>query len=118
LINPVSGTIDYAVNLDWRDLPLAALIRERYILPVHIANNSQAAAFAEKTLGAHHDLPNLIVIKIGRGIAASIVINGKPYYGDGPYTGEIGHVVVKKTANLCACGNAAALKPVASTGFI
>ncbi len=118
LINPVSGTIDYAVNLDWRDLPLAALIKERYNLPVHVANNSQAAAFAEKTFGAHHDLRNLIVIKIGRGIAASIVINGKPFYGDGPYTGEIGHVVVKENGDLCACGKRGCLETVASSRFI
>ncbi len=32
LVDPISGTIEYAVNLDWRDLPLAELIRERYEL--------------------------------------------------------------------------------------
>jgi N-acetylglucosamine repressor len=118
LIDPISGTIDYAVNLDWRDLPLAKLIRERYDLPVHVANNSQAAAFAETTFGAHRDLPNMIVIKIGRGIAARIVINGEPFFGDGPYAGEIGHVVVKENGDLCPCGKHGCLETVASSRVI
>jgi predicted NBD/HSP70 family sugar kinase len=118
LIDPSSGTVDYAVNLDWRDLPLAQLIRERYNLPVHVANNSQAAAFAETTFGIHRDLPNMIVIKIGRGIAARIVINGQPFFGDGPYAGEIGHVVVKENGDQCACGKHGCLETVASSRVI
>jgi len=118
LIDPISGTIEYAVNLDWRDLPLAKLIHDRFNLPVHVANNSQAAAFAETTFGAHRDLPNMIVIKIGRGIAARIVLNGEPFFGDGPYAGEIGHVVVKENGDLCACGKYGCLETVASSRVI
>lgn len=118
LLDPTSGTVELAVNLDWRDLPLAALIRERYGLPVHVANNSQAVAYAETTFGAHRDLPNMIVIKIGRGIAARVVINGEPFYGDGPYAGEIGHVVVKENGDPCACGKRGCLETVASTRVI
>lgn len=118
LVDAISGTIELAVNLDWRDLPLAQLIRERYNLPVHVANNSQAAAYAETTFGAHRDLPNMIVIKIGRGIAARVVINGEPFFGDGPYAGEIGHVVVKENGDPCACGKRGCLETVASSRVI
>lgn len=118
LINSINGTIDYAVNLDWRDLPMADLIHDRYNLPVHVANNSQAAAFAETTFGAHRDAPNIIVIKVGRGIAARVVINGDPFFGDGPYAGEIGHVVVKENGDLCPCGKHGCLETVASSQVI
>jgi predicted NBD/HSP70 family sugar kinase len=114
LIDPISGKICLSVNLDWRNLPLAKLIHDRYNLPVHVANNSQAAAIAETTFGTHRDIRNMVVIKIGGGIAAGIVINGEPYFGDGFGAGEIGHVVVKENGELCPCGHYGCLETVAS----
>ncbi len=118
LINPVNGIIRYSVNLDWRDLPLAKLVQERYNLPVQIANNSHAAAIAETTFGANRDGSNLVVVKIGRGIAAGIVINGEPYFGEGHGAGEIGHLVIKENGDLCRCGHYGCLETVASSRAI
>jgi len=115
LIDPISGTICLSVNLDWSNLPLARLIHDHYNLPVHIANNSQAAAIAETTFGTHRDIRNMVVVKIGGGIAAGIVINGEPYFGDGFGAGEIGHVVVKENGELCPCGHYGCLETVASS---
>ncbi|MCE1254119.1 MAG: ROK family transcriptional regulator [Anaerolineae bacterium] len=118
LIDPINGIIRYSVNLDWRDLPLASLVRERYNLPVQIANNSHAAAIAETTFGSNRDASNLIVVKIGRGIAAGIVINGEPYFGEGYGAGEIGHLVIKENGDLCRCGHYGCLETVASSSAI
>jgi predicted NBD/HSP70 family sugar kinase len=60
----------------------------------------------------------MIVIKIGRGIAAGIVINGEPYFGEGFGAGEIGHVVVKENGDLCPCGHHGCLETVASSHVI
>ena len=49
LVDSRTGTIRRAVNLDWRDLPLGAIVAERYGVPVNVANDSQAAALAEYT---------------------------------------------------------------------
>ena len=51
LMDPVNRVVRYAVNLDWYDLPLGALLEERYRMPIYIANDSQAAALAEFTFG-------------------------------------------------------------------
>jgi N-acetylglucosamine repressor len=115
LIDPIGGTICLSVNLDWRNLPLARLIHDQYNMPVHVANNSQAAAIAETTFGANRDARNIIVIKIGHGISAGIVINGESYFGDGFGAGEIGHVVVKENGELCPCGHYGCLETVASS---
>ena len=40
------GTIRWAVNLDWKDLPLADLLHDRYGLPTVVANDARAAALA------------------------------------------------------------------------
>jgi N-acetylglucosamine repressor len=118
LIDPQKGIIRYSVNLDWHDLPLANLIEERYHLPVHVANNSQAAAMAEITFGSNRSAKNLIVLKVGRGIAAGIVINGQSYFGDGFGAGEIGHLVFEKNGDLCRCGHRGCLETIAGSEAI
>lgn len=116
LVDARAGVIINAVNLNWVDVELGDLISERYEKPVYIANDSHMAALAEFTFGAERESDNLIVIKIGRGIGAGIVIHGQPFYGDGMGAGEIGHVVVvEENGRSCTCGNRGCLETVAGT---
>jgi glucokinase-like ROK family protein len=105
LMNPEAGTVRIAVNLDWKNLPLRDILETRYNLPVYIANDSQVAALGEYTFGGNRDSSNLIVVKIGRGLGAGIVINGHLHYGDGYGAGEIGHIKAVATGGeRCRCG--------------
>jgi N-acetylglucosamine repressor len=117
LMDAHKGIVRNAVNLNWTNLPLRDLLQERYNLPVYIANDSQVAALAEHTFGSSKDADtsNLVVIKIGRGIGAGLIINRQLYYGDGFGAGEIGHVVVVEDGELCRCGNRGCLETVASS---
>ena len=54
LINTEKGIVVNAVNLAWKNLPLADLLKERYHLPVAILNDSQAAAIGEYLYGVEH----------------------------------------------------------------
>ena len=119
LVDTRSGTIRWAVNLDWQDLPLGGLLHERYGLPANVANDSQAAALAEYTFGAEpRRRPNLVTIKIGRGIGAGLVLNGALFQGDGFGAGEIGHVAVVDDGAACRCGRFGCLETVASSRAI
>jgi len=115
LVNTREGVVVNAVNLDWQDLPLAALLQSRYHLPVTILNDSQATAIGEFVYGAnHHSEGNLIVVTIKHGIGAGILINGRLFQGDGGGAGEIGHVVVQENGELCRCGKYGCLETIAS----
>ena len=116
LINSSEGLVINAVNYDWKNLRLAEIIRERYKLPVHIINDCQAAAIAEKQYGnGNQKVSNMMVVNIRHGIGAGIIINGEIYQGDGGSAGEIGHIVViPDGGELCRCGNHGCLETVAS----
>ncbi len=114
LIDSAEGTVLQAVNLDWRDLPLGRLLRERHGLPVHVANDSQACALAEHVFGEVRGR-NLVAIKVGQGIGAGLVLNGELYQGDGHGAGEIGHTTVDRDGERCRCGSRGCLETVAST---
>jgi len=113
LVDSRTGTIRRAVNLDWRDLPLGAIVAERYDVPVNVANDSQAAALAEYTYAGGDRVPNLIAIRVGRGVGAGLILRGSLFQGDGSGAGEIGHVVVDDDGALCRCGRTGCLETVA-----
>src|SRR5512143_4127581 len=115
LVNTREGLVVNAVNLDWQNLPLAQLLQERYHLPVHIMNDSQAAAIGEYVYGGGYRADeNLVVINIRRGIGAGILVNGRLFQGDAGGAGEIGHMVVQENGPLCRCGNHGCLETLAS----
>ncbi|MCX8061612.1 MAG: ROK family transcriptional regulator [Anaerolineales bacterium] len=120
LINTSEGIVINAVNFDWKDFPLAKILRERYQLPVYIYNDCQAAAMGEYLYGGYHQKgENLVVINVGYGIGSGIIINGKLFQGDDGGAGEIGHVVVvHKEAKPCRCGHYGCLESVASAQAI
>jgi predicted NBD/HSP70 family sugar kinase len=113
LVDSRTGTIRRAVNLDWRDLPLGTIVGERYDVPVNVANDSQAAALAEYTYAGGDRVPNLIAIRVGRGVGAGLILRGALFQGDGSGAGEIGHVVVEADGDLCRCGRTGCLETVA-----
>jgi predicted NBD/HSP70 family sugar kinase len=116
LVNAREGIVVNAVNLDWQDLPLARLLETRYHLPVSVLNDSQAMAIGEFVYsGAYKSDDNLVVVNVGYGIGAGILISGRIFQGDGGGAGEIGHVAVQENGVLCRCGKYGCLEAVAST---
>lgn len=118
LVDSRTGTIRRAVNLDWRDLPLGTIVADRYGVPVNVANDSQAAALAEYTFAGGDRVPNLIAIRVGRGIGAGLILRGALFQGDGSGAGEIGHLVVDDDGTPCRCGRTGCLETVAGGGSI
>ncbi len=118
LVDPHQGIVRRAVNLDWVDLPLRDRLEARFGRPVHVANDSHMAALAEFTYGEPLPGANLIAIRIGRGIGAGVILDGRPFYGDGFGAGEIGHVVVDPAGDLCTCGNHGCLETTSSVRAI
>lgn len=118
LMDARGGVVRKAVNLDWQELPLRDLLETRYNLPVYMANDSHVAALGEYTFGEDKKTSSLIVVKVGRGTSAGIVLNGRLHYGDGSGAGEIGHVTVVENGELCNCGHAGCLETVASSRAI
>ena len=112
------GTIRWAVNLSWTDLPLGNLLHARYGYPTIVANDSRAAALATFLFDGEDRPANLVAIKIGRGIGAGLVLDGELFGGDGDGAGEIGHIVVEPDGAECHCGRFGCLETVASAPAI
>jgi glucokinase-like ROK family protein len=118
LFDTVNGVVRRAVNVGWENLPLGDLLQARYHLPVCVINDCQATALAEYMFGAGQDAGNLVVLRVGHGIGAGVVLDGQLFQGDGFGAGEVGHVVVVEDGLPCRCGNFGCLETVASSAAI
>ncbi len=113
LMDVSAEVVRRAVNFGWQNLQLKSLIQSRYQLPVYMGNVAHMAALAEYTFGGGQHRENLVVVHIGHGIGAGIILQGELFHGDAYGAGEIGHAVVVEQGQLCNCGNYGCLETVA-----
>jgi predicted NBD/HSP70 family sugar kinase len=99
----LAGCVLTAPNRGWSDLPLQARLQAELGLPVIVANDANAAALAEYGFGGAS--ADLMLVMIGYGVGAGLLLDGTPLFGSRFAAGEIGHVVVGTDGGeACACG--------------
>ncbi|MCU1421946.1 MAG: putative family transcriptional regulator [Microbacteriaceae bacterium] len=99
-----NGLVD-STQLGWSQVPLGATLQRELNLPVLVENNVNALAVAERLYGVGRQHDNFLVITIGTGVGAGIVVDGVVLRGAGGGSGEIGHIPVTDGGPLCSCGN-------------
>ena len=90
------GIVRWAYTLAWKDFPLKARLAERYHLPITVDNDVNLAALGELWFGAGQNCQNMILVAIGTGIGAGIIIDGALYRGSSESSGEIGNMLPGK----------------------
>jgi glucokinase len=116
LVDAAAGMARYSENLGWRDVPFTARLTETTGLPVAFDHDVRAAGAAEQRLGAGRGHRDVAFVPIGTGIAAALVLDGRPYAGGG-WAGEIGHIDVGSGLP-CPCGATGCLETIASAAAI
>lgn len=105
----LSGTVLSAPNLGWTNLALQSIVEAATALPVVVANDANAAALAEYSFG--DALGDFMLIRVGRGVGAGLILGGGPIYGSRFAAGELGHVVVGTDGGEeCVCGKRGCLE--------
>jgi glucokinase len=104
-VDRARATVLFAPNLAWRDEPVKQKVEDRIGLPVLVENDANATAWAETIFGAARGHEHVVLITVGTGIGAAIVINGQLYRGRWGMAGEPGHYRVVPGGRLCGCGN-------------
>ncbi|WP_229686194.1 ROK family protein [Longimycelium tulufanense] len=119
----VPGVVDeergvgvYSANLGWRDAPFAELLTARTGLPTAFGHDVRAGGLAELRLGAARGHRDALIMPIGTGIAAAIVVGGRVHSAGG-YAGELGHIDIGH-GEPCGCGQRGCLERVASSAAI
>ncbi|MGE5224194.1 MAG: ROK family protein [Omnitrophica WOR_2 bacterium] len=104
-VNPQLGTIGNVEFLPgWEGADLVGDLGRAFGVSVAIENDADAAALGEWAWGAGRDTAVFILVTIGTGIGAGVVLDGRIYRGvDGSHP-EIGHHVIDPSGPACFCG--------------
>ena len=115
IVNRKKGIAEFSGNLSWNNVPILDLLKQRGItIPMQMCNDSRAACIGEMMFGAGKEYKNSVVMTIGTGIGAGIVINGKLFEGNEDKGGEIGHSLLVMDGTSCTCGRNGCFEAYAS----
>lgn len=118
IVDEVAGAVIEAANLGWRDVAIGELVRERVGLPVAVSHDVRAAALAEGLYGAARGFDDYLLLTLGTGVGAAVVLGGRPYTGRRGRGGELGHTTVDPEGPVCGCGRRGCLEAFASAGAL
>lgn len=74
----------------WKEVHLKDLLEDAFQIPVQVNNDSNCFALGEKLYGKGKPFQHVVVITLGTGVGAGIIINEKLYTGSNTGAGEIG----------------------------
>ena len=115
-VDEAAGVVRSAENLGWKNLPVRALTEDATGLPVGFGHDVRAGGLAEWRLGAARGEADHAFLAVGTGIAAAVILGGRPYAARG-WVGEIGHG--GSVAGLpCPCGGRGCAETIASAAAI
>jgi len=98
----------------WTNIPIQEWVERAFPFPVKLENDANAAALAEKWIGAGQDHDDFIYMTVSTGIGAGIIADGKLLRGRKGNAGDIGHIVVDPSFGQCTCGQYGCLEWIAS----
>ncbi len=98
----------------WDGYPIRERFAARFDAPVWVDNDVNVLALGEWRSGIAQGHDNVVVIKIGTGIGAGIISDGRLHRGAQGSAGDVGHIqVVDDAAVVCRCGNIGCLEALA-----
>lgn len=101
LIDPASGELRDSGGLPEWHRRLVLALQERLPAPrVHVENETNLAALAEQREGAASDRDTFVLLWLGHGTGAAVVLDGTLRRGASGGTGEIGFLPVPGTVGL------------------
>lgn len=118
-VNPVTGVVEYAGNLNFKKTPLAKLVGDRLGKKTFLENDANAASYGEYIAGAAKGVSNAVAVTLGTGVGGGIIIDDKIYSGFNFVGGELGHMGIVYEGRQCTCGRRGCFEAYSSaTGLI
>ena len=96
-------------QLGWNLVPIKSMC-DCFNFDVIVENNVKGCVLAEHMFGSARNENDLVVITIGTGIGAAVMLNGTVFRGKHNVAGEIGHMIIEPGGLLCDCGRRGCLQ--------
>ena len=106
LVDHQRGSLLFAPNLKWQDVPLRDIIADENLgVQVFVDNEANMAALGENYFGAAQGCEEVLYISAGVGLGGGVIHNGTLFRGATGFGSEFGHMTMDPYGELCGCGN-------------
>ena len=105
LVDVDSGTLLFAPNLGWTDVPLRRMLEAEFSFPIYVDNEANMAALGESYFGAGQGSDFVLYVSSGVGLGGGFVLNRRILAGSAGLAGEVGHMCLDPDGTLCSCGS-------------
>lgn len=106
LVDQGDGTLLFAPNLHWRDVPVRAMFQAAFgAVPIFVDNEANMAALGEYFFGAARGYDQVLYLSAGVGLGGAVVQSGRLLRGIAGFAGEFGHMTMYPGGEMCNCGN-------------
>lgn len=85
----------------WRNVAIRDRMERAFRVPVAVENDVNLAVLGEMHHGVARDARNFVLIKLGTGVGAGVVLGRRLYQGSHWAAGEVGHMLLDRTAANC-----------------
>lgn len=94
-LDPYRGIVLAPPNLpDWQQVPLAALLADRFAVPVRLGKDANLALLAEVALGAARGCRHAIYVTLSTGIGGGVLSDGRLLLGHRGLAMEVGSTML------------------------
>jgi glucokinase len=101
LVEPAIGMLAFAPRPLLRDFPLRDLLHDAVRLPVVVENDTDAAVWAERELGAGRGYDDILMLAPGTGLGCGVISGGRGFGGSRGLAVEIWHLLVEPGNPTC-----------------
>jgi glucokinase-like ROK family protein len=106
MVDHSSGTLLFAPNLKWRNVPLLTLLEnESFGVPIYVDNEANMAALGEYYFGAGQGYSEILYLSGNVGLGGGFLSKGQLRRGASGMAAEYGHMTMDPHGELCNCGN-------------
>lgn len=99
------SSVLFSPHLPLSGEPLLDHLTQRLGCPVTVDNDANAAAWAEYRYGPYSSEADMLMVAVGTGIGAGLIVDGQLYRGANGFAGEAGHLTVVRDGRVCPCGS-------------
>ncbi|HUU84347.1 MAG TPA: ROK family glucokinase [Phycisphaerae bacterium] len=114
-LSPRRGIIFKAANLPtFENVPIRDELARRTGMSAVFDNDGNAATYGEFWAGAGRNVQYMVMLTLGTGVGAGIILGGRLLHGHFENAAELGHWIVEPGGRSCPCGQRGCLEQYAS----
>ena len=104
-VNSETGVVGFNVNFGYIDWHLKEKVEKQIPgIEVFVENDANSAVIAEVIAGCAKGCEHAVILTLGTGVGAGVIVDGKVLNGYNQSAAEIGHMVISAGGRQCNCG--------------